>query len=56
MGKKNKKSLIDWQAEERAKTEPEKPMTREEVVKALDKVRRKRPCIRSSHGNHGGGQ
>lgn len=48
MGKKKK--MVDWQAEEKAKQEPEKPMTREEIVKALDKVRQGRPRFRSSHG------
>lgn len=50
MGKKNKKPLIEWQQEQQAAQEPEKPMTREEIVKALDKVRKKRPRIKSSHG------
>lgn len=50
MGKRKSKHFVDWVAEQQATQEPEKPMTREEVVKALDKVRKKRPRIRS----HGG--
>lgn len=47
MGKKRQK-LIDWVEEQKA--EPEKPPTREELVKKLIRVRSKRPLIKSSHG------
>lgn len=45
MGKKKKQKLIDWQEEQKE----EKVLTREELLKALLKVKRKRPLIRSSH-------
>ena len=48
MGKK-KKTLVEWAEEQKAQQEPEK-MTREELVKTLVKVRKKRPLIKSSHG------
>ncbi len=48
MGKKKKQKLIDWQ-EEQKPVEEEKVLTREELLKTLLKVKRKRPLIRSSH-------
>jgi hypothetical protein len=47
MAKKQK--MVEWQQEEQAKQEPEKPATREELMKALIKIKRKRPLIKSSH-------
>ena len=49
MGKKRQK-LIDWVEEQKAQQEPEKPPTREELVKKLIRVRSKRSLIKSSHG------
>jgi hypothetical protein len=49
MGKK-KKPLKEWQDEQK-KEEPqeEKPLTREELMKALLRIKKKRPNIKSSH-------
>lgn len=44
MGKKKK--LPEWQDEQK---QEDKPLTREELLKALLKLKRKRPLIRSSH-------
>ena len=49
MGKKNKKPLVEWQQEQK-QTEEEKTFKREDVIKALIKIRAKRPRIKSSHG------
>ena len=48
MGKKKNKKLDEWK-EERKPEEEGKTLTREELLRALLKVKRKRPLIKSSH-------